>query len=49
MFSCFRDQSERTPLHFAAIKGALRCCQFLVEKFEDCVNDVDKSKVDMKW
>jgi len=39
-----RDQSERTPLHFAASKGALACCQVMIDKFEDCVNDVDKSK-----
>ncbi|XP_068726083.1 transient receptor potential cation channel subfamily A member 1-like [Montipora capricornis] len=39
-----RDQTERTPLHFAAHKGALGCCKLMVDKFEDHINDVDKSK-----
>ena len=46
-YSCFcsRDESERTPLHFAASRGSLACCQVMINKYEDCVNDVDKSKV----
>ncbi|XP_073259061.1 transient receptor potential cation channel subfamily A member 1-like [Porites lutea] len=39
-----RDQSERTPLHLAATKGSLACCKLMVNKYEECVNDVDKSK-----
>ena len=42
-----RDQTERTPLHFAAHKGALGCCKLMVDKFEDHINDVDKSKVEL--
>ena len=40
-----RDQNERTPLHLAAIKGSLRCCETIVNKSEECVNDLDKNKV----
>ena len=40
-----RDQNERTPLHLAAIKGSLRCCETIVNKNEECVNDLDKNKV----
>ena len=43
--SCCRDYNERTPLHYAAGRGSLACCQVMVKKYEDCVNDVDKSKV----
>ncbi|CAH3028136.1 unnamed protein product, partial [Porites evermanni] len=39
-----RDHNERTPLHYAAGRGSLACCQVMVKKYEDCVNDVDKSK-----
>lgn len=39
-----RDQTDRTPLHLAATKGALRCCKLMVEKFTDHINDTDKNK-----
>jgi len=39
-----RDQNERTPLHLAAIKGSLPCCEVIVNKNEECVNDLDKNK-----
>lgn len=42
-----RDQNERTPLHLAAIKGSLRCCEVIVNKNDDCVNDLDKNKVQL--
>ena len=45
LFFCFRDQSERTPLHLAAIKGSLPCCEVLINRNEDCINDLDKNKV----
>lgn len=39
-----KDQLERTPLHLAATKGSLLCCQVLVQKSEESINDVDKNK-----
>lgn len=39
-----KDQNERTPLHLAATKGSLLCCQVLVNKNDECINDVDRSK-----
>jgi len=39
-----RDQNERSPLHLAAHKGSARCCEALLQKFDDCINWVDKNK-----
>ena len=44
LFYC-RDQNERSPLHLAALKGSTRCCEALLEKFDDCINWLDKNKV----
>ncbi|KAL9951427.1 hypothetical protein ACROYT_G044086 [Oculina patagonica] len=39
-----RDQHERTPLHLAAIKGSLPCCEIIVNKSDEHLNDLDKNK-----
>ena len=44
---CFlhRDQNERSPLHLAAFKGSTRCCKAILQKFQDCINMLDRNKV----
>ena len=44
---CFlhRDQNERSPLHLAASKGSTRCCEAILQKFQDCINMLDRNKV----
>ncbi|KAL9951418.1 hypothetical protein ACROYT_G044077 [Oculina patagonica] len=39
-----RDQSARSPLHLAASKGSTRCCEAILQKFQDCINMLDKNK-----
>lgn len=39
-----KDQQDRSPLHLAASKGSTRCCEAILQKFEDCINMVEKNK-----
>lgn len=39
-----RDQNERSPLHLAAYKGSTRCCEAILQKFQDCINMLDRNK-----
>lgn len=43
-FFLFRDQNDRSALHLAALKGSARCCEAILQKFDDCVNWTDKNK-----
>ena len=46
-YHCFlhRDQNERSPLHLAASKGSTRCCEAILQKYQDCINMLDRNKV----
>ncbi|XP_022786608.1 transient receptor potential cation channel subfamily A member 1-like [Stylophora pistillata] len=39
-----KDRQDRSPLHLAASKGCAKCCESILQKFEDCINMVDKNK-----